>query len=88
MNGRRQRVSGVEVFNAEIVEDNIVIYDFVISINADLNPGLKLSVLFDDETAYTAFDQKIGLKDSKEYPVKSMKISDNGWYGVRIDLEF
>ncbi|MFO7810396.1 MAG: DUF1007 family protein [Candidatus Delongbacteria bacterium] len=88
VNGRRQRVTGVEIFNAEIVEDNIVIYDFVIPVNADLNPGLKLSVLFDDETVYTAFDKKVGLKDNKDHPVKSMKISDNSWYGVRIDLEF
>ncbi len=88
VNGRRRSVTGVEAFHAEIIKDNIIVYDFVVPVNADLSQGLKLSVLFNDDTIYTAFDQKVGLKDNKYHPVKSMEVSGNGWYGVRIDLEF
>ncbi|HOF00634.1 MAG TPA: DUF1007 family protein [Spirochaetota bacterium] len=86
INNKKIKIAGVKDFKAFINSDKIVTYIFVIPIEVKIEDEVKISLAFNDETIYTAFDKNVVLKNITGYAYKNLKITNYSYYGVKIDF--
>lgn len=82
----------VRDFKASINERKIVVYEFELEIEFDestTTKPYKMTVIFNDKSIYTAFDDKILVNDPKgKDNYHNIKFGTQSFYGVKIDFVY
>lgn len=87
VNGDRVKIDSILDFHAEITDESIVIYSFVIPVDVDFEKRVEISIVFNDETIFTAFENKIKFLEHDKFLLGNIRNSRSGFYGVRADFE-
>jgi len=75
-------------FKAE-VKDSIVIYIFFIPFDINfITKRVNFKIIFNDETIYTAFDEKIYIIDNNGSNYNNIKIEPFSYYGRQIIFDY
>lgn len=83
INDKKVNVKSVKNFNAKLVNESRVDYNFYIPINKNINSRTKFEISFDDETIYTAFEKQIKLLEVEGYKITERRTLVAGYYGVK-----
>jgi len=84
-------VAPVEVrgFQVEVLEERIVRYEFQVPLGCTAEQGvagLQLDVLFNDDSIYTAFDDKVGVLAGQGDALADVAAAKYRFYGVEISF--
>lgn len=87
INSKKIIIKNILNFHAEI-NNNIVTYCFFILLDIQEKNKINFKIIFNDETIYTAFDDKIEILDINNENYLNCKISRYSYYGTQIIFDY
>lgn len=86
VNGKKYKIKDITKFNA-VNKNNIVSYSFTIPLAIPKTANDTVSVIFNDETIYTAFDTKNAAVKNQPDEILSLKLKSYSYYGLEMIIE-
>lgn len=86
INNKRIQIEEVQDFKVKSNGDDTVTYTFFIPFEQKLSDKVKMNIIFNDETIYTAFDEKLRIKCSNSNKISNLKIGIHSYYGIKAEF--